>query len=242
MFFDELARKLLHQSLPGLSVHGIVSESHQLSRVESVDDRKELQFLASELVAAIISAKVNGYNLLEVESQIQRYLTLEARSLSEPSLLAESITGLEQAVKDLQLEQMINRTGSPNAFKTNESFFLRYGTLEHILSTWVDHYCLLESEVQSTLKQDVITARLEDVHISPDDTIADLLARYKLFGYHNFAQDRGYDHYYLLFPPGLASKDFFASLDNVQFSNLQWVRFPDEEKLIYMHIHRTRLQ
>jgi hypothetical protein len=240
IYFDELTRSMLQQAAPELSVPAFIPESRQSSHGERVDDRRELQFLASELVAAMISAKVSGYNLVQVEPQIQRYIMLQGRVLQEPSLLTESITSLEKTVKDLQLEQVINGMSSPYTY---DSFFLkRNRTLDQILSAWINHYCQLETEVQSMLEQQAITVRLQEEHISPNDAIADLQARYQLFGYHDFDLESGYDHFYLLLVPGVASNDFFASLDQIQLPHFQWVRFPDEEKLIYMHVHRTRLQ
>jgi hypothetical protein len=191
----------------------------------------------------IISAKVSGYNLVKAEPQIKRYITLQARSLQEPSLLAESITALQQAVKDLQLEQVIQRTESSHLNEISDSFFLkRNRTIEQILAAWVNHYFLLEAEIQTMLQQQAITVHLQDEHISPDDAVADLQARFQLFGYHDFSHGGGNDHFYLLLVPGVASEDFFRSLDKIQLPQFQWVRFPDEEKLIYMHVHRTRLQ
>ena len=207
------------------------------------DDRKELQFLASELIAAMVSTKVNGYNLVQIEPRIQRYLSLQARSLQEPSLFTESISSLEQSVKDWQLEQVIHETDARFIYEPTDSFFRRRSrTLSQILSTWVNHFCQLETEVQAMLEQQAITARLWEEHVSPDDAIADLQARYQMFGYPDFTREGGYDHFYLLLIPGIASEAFFASLDHIQLPHFRWVRFPDEEKLIYMHVHRTRFQ
>jgi hypothetical protein len=237
IFFDELTRKMLEQAVPQLPSLTHASARPASSRSALVDDRKECRLIASELVAAMISAKVNGYNLTQVEPRIRRYLTLQGRSLQEPSLLMESIAALEQTAKNLQLEEV---TGAALPY-TYESLFLRKNsTLEYVLSMWVDHYCQFEAEVQSMLEPQVITARLQEEHISPDAAIEDLQARYQLFGYHDFAREAGSDHMYLLLIPGTASEDFFRSLDRVQLPHFQWVRFPDEEKLIYMRVHRTR--
>lgn len=241
LFFDELVRHMLHQAAPELPVVAPGIENQQLFRSAALDERKELQLLASELVAAMISARTSRFNLMQVEPQIQRYLTLQARSLQEPSLFTESITSLEQAVKALQLEQTIRGADALSAYEIYDSFFLRRDrTLEHMLATWVSHYCQLETEAQEILNQQTISARLQEAHINPDDAIADLQARYQLFGYHNFTREGSHDHIYLLLIPGMASEDFFHALDRIQLPHFQWVRFPDEEKLIYMHVHRTR--
>jgi len=243
LFFDELTRNMIQNAAPQLLVPAFAAEGQpqpSTFRSEQADDRKELQFLASELVAAMISAKSSSYNLIYAEPQIHRYLTLQARTIEEPSLLAESITSLEKTVKDLQLEQVLNGTSEPGTY---DSFFLkRNRTIDQLLSAWINHYCQLEAEVQSMLEKRAITVRLREEHISPDDTIADLQARYQLFGYPDLTLESGYDHFYLLLVPGAAGEEFFASLDRIQLPHFQWVRFPDEEKLIYMHVHRAHLQ
>lgn len=237
-YFDELVRRMLQQAAPELPKFSQFSANQTLGLASTIDDQEELQLLASSLVAAIISAKVNGYNLVQVEPQIQRYQALQARSLEEQTLLAESITLLEQAVAELQLEQII--IGEDQHLDTDNSFFLRRNrTPEQILAAWVSHACQFNEPVRLMLEEHSITERLEAEHIVPDQAIKDLLNRFQLFG--NHSRSRGSEHYYLLLIPGVASKGFFDSLDRIQLPHFQWVRFPDGEKLIYMHVHRTRL-
>lgn len=237
-YFEELVRRMLQQAAPELPKLSQFSASRPLEHTSTIDDQEELQLLASRLVAAIISAKVNGYNLVQIEPHIQRYRALQARSLDEQTLLAESITSLEQAVAELQLEQIIS--GEDQQIDTDNSFFHRKNrTPEQILAAWVSHACQFDEPVKLMLEEHSITERLEAEHIVPEQAITDLLNRFQLFG--NHSRSRGSEHYYLLLIPGIASEDFFDSLDRIQLPHFQWVRFPDGEKLIYMHVHRTRL-
>jgi hypothetical protein len=48
----------------------------------------------------------------------------------------------------------------------------------------------------------------------------------------------GEDHIYLLLPAGEVSDAFLKALDAAQVGYPQPVRFPDDEKLIYLRIHR----
>jgi hypothetical protein len=66
--------------------------------------------------------------------------------------------------------------------------------------------------------------------------LKDLQARNRLPGYRdNMAGD---DLYYLLLAPGQAGDDFLKHIALSNLAHIRVVRFPDPEKLIYLHIHR----
>jgi hypothetical protein len=79
---------------------------------------------------------------------------------------------------------------------------------------------------------------LVENNTSPVQALKDLQARNRLLGYRDSMA--GDDLYYLLLAPGEASNDFLKEVALSNFAYIRSVRFPDPEKLIYLHIHRIR--
>ena len=74
--------------------------------------------------------------------------------------------------------------------------------------------------------------------MTPAQALDDLRERNRLLGYRD--EMAGDDRFYLLLAPGEASNDFLKELDLLYSAQIRPVRFPDTEKLIYLHIHRIR--
>jgi hypothetical protein len=203
------------------------------------DEQKqhELHAYSSMLVAVLILFATVGFDIVSIQNLLDKYTHLKRSAFDEPLTLETDIIGLQSIIREAKATR--NAIGN----KSQKQIFsglasLQGRTLEIIIAAWVHNLYSEDPQLTQVLAQRGILARLEENQISPVQAIKDLQARNRLLGYRDDAA--GSDLYYLLLAPGEASKDFLKEAAHIHFVHIQSIRFPDPEKLIYLHVHRVR--
>lgn len=239
-YLDMLAESLLRQlatELPNAAPASVVTPDGQTLTVQ-----EQLLTISSELVATLLVAEVTGSNIPTLHPLLERYLSLEQRDQYVPSLLGESIAELYNAVRAMKLEQAMNNdldiSSQLGAF---ENFITKAKKpVEEMLATWIENFCDMDEQSKGLLSSGNIIEHLQASQIKLFDALEDLRRRCKLLGYRDELVD-GSDAFMLLVP-GAASNELQDALANLQPNQLRLLRFPDEEKLVYLHTYRVEIK
>lgn len=202
---------------------------------KSVQD--ELHAYSTMLVAVLILFDTVSFDTASIQQLLDQYVKLKNSSLGEPSTLETNIMGLQSIIREAKATRSsIGRNSQTQSFP---SFSLPHGRLlELILAAWVNNLYAEDPILAQVLDRSGILTRLVESNTSPVQALKDLQARNRLLGYRDSMV--GDDLYYLLLASGEASNDFLKEVALSNFAHIRAVRFPDPEKLIYLHIHRIR--
>jgi hypothetical protein len=198
--------------------------------------RYQLQALSTILVNVLLLLDIVNFDTKSIQPLLNQYIDLKDRSSQEPSALESNILGLQNVVKEETLNQAMRSSLSG---KNIANFALKYELpIERVLAAWVNSQYASAPLLTQVLERDGILARLFKNKMSPSQALDDLRERNRVLGYRESMT--GDDRFYLLLPPGEAGSDFLKELDLMYSAQIQPVRFPDVEKLIYLHIHQLR--
>lgn len=198
-------------------------------------DQDELHIYSTILVAVLILFDIISFDPASIEQLLDQYAKLQNSSAGEPSTLETNIMGLQSFIREAKATSSgIGKSGQKQSFP---SFSPPHGhLLEMILAAWVNNLYAEDPLLIPVLDRSGVLMRLEENDITPVQALKDLQARNRLLGYRDSMA--GDDLYYLLLAPGEAGKDFLKEVALSNFAHIRPVRFPDPEKLIYLHIHR----
>jgi len=110
-------------------------------------------------------------------------------------------------------------------------------TIEKILAAWVSVQYDGDTPYAQILEHKSISAHLLDLGLSPTHILEDLRKRNPLLGYLSSEISDALQSY-LLLAPGEASSAFLRELNFLNSNQMHPVPFLDEEKLIFLQIHR----
>jgi len=200
-------------------------------------EQDELHVYSTILVAVLILFDTISFDTASIQQLLDRYTKLKNSSGSDPSTLETNLMGLQSFIREAKAtSSSIGKNGQKQSFS---SFSLAHGRLlELILAAWVNNLYAEDPILVPVLDRSGIITRLEENDVTPVQALKDLQARNRLPGYRdNMAGD---DLYYLLLAPGETGESFLKELALSNFAYIRAIRFPDAEKLIYLHIHRIR--
>ncbi len=197
----------------------------------------EMQVYSTISVAVLIVFDTISFDTDSIQQLLEQYTKLKNSSSGEPSTLETNIMGLQSFIREAKATSSdIGKNSQKHFFP---GFSLTHGRLlELILAAWVNNLYVEDPILVPVLDRSGIITRLEENDVTPVQALKDLQARNRLPGYRdNMAGD---DLYYLLLAPGETGKDFLKEVTLSNFAHIRPIRFPDSEKLIYLHIHRIR--
>ncbi len=232
--------RLMGAEKPSIITQQYLNKSQPHLTRQDDEEKERLHALSSMLVAVLLLLEVVGFDITALQPLLNQYIDLKDRSSEEPSVLESNILGLQRVVREAMLEKATrNGLGDKNQKQFAASFVLRRDQpIERVLAAWVSNQCAGDPLLAQTLDRSGILARLLDNKMTPAEALDDLRERNRLLGYRD--EMAGDDRFYLLLAPGEASNDFLKELDLLYSAQIRPVRFPDTEKLIYLHIHRIR--
>jgi hypothetical protein len=239
-YLDMLAESLLRQLTTG--AQNVPSASIVGPDGQPLTVQEQLLAISSELVATLLVAEVTGSNIPTLHPLLERYISLEQRDQYVPSLLGESIAELYNAVRAMKLEQAMNNDLEVSAHAgAFESFITKARKpVEEMLSVWIENFCDMDDQSRGLLNSGNIIAHLQASQVKLFDALEDLRRRCKLLGYRDELVD-GSDAFMLLVPD-TASNELHDALANLQSNQIRLLRFPDEEKLVYLHTYRVEIK
>src|SRR5205823_7861196 len=200
----------------------------------SPQDKNEEHFQATStaLVAALLTAKLGNGELIDILPLLNQYTQMKQLYLLEPSVLDSDVLEVRDVVKEVMLEQAIHGSKSTIFVKKRDL------PAEFVLSAWVASQHAVNPSLTEALDSRSIIVYMGDRNNDPSQMLKDLGKQNKLVG---FPDERaGDDHFYLLLPSSETSDTFLKELDFTQMAQIHPIRFPDTEKLIYLHVHRLR--
>ena len=202
-----------------------------LSTEEEV--KEQLSILSTLLVDVLLLLDIVTFDLNSIQPLLQQYIGLRDRSLDEPSALESNILGLQRIVKETLLEQVVqnDQYGKAAGFSLHQS-----QPVERVLAAWINNQCTHEPLLTQTLERNGVLERLLASRAKPAQILDDLQERNRVLGYRE--EMTGEDRFFLLLAPGSAGETFLEALDMRHSTRIRAVRFPDAEKLIYLHMHR----
>ncbi|HLG64605.1 MAG TPA: hypothetical protein VKY19_21885 [Ktedonosporobacter sp.] len=195
----------------------------------------EMHVYSTMLVAVLLLFNIMSFKLASVQQLLDQYNSIRKNAPVERSILETDIMGLQSIVREARAMRN-NMEGTGQAHQFSGSSPLHHQLLELTLAAWVNNLYAEDPALVQVLDRSGILARLAKEHNAPAQVLKDLQARNRLPGYRDTMA--GDDAYYLLLPPGKAGDDFLREAALAGFAHIRTVRFPDPEKLIYLHIHR----
>ncbi len=200
-------------------------------------EKMRLHVLSTVLVAILLLFDIVNPDIAAIEPLLDTYFDLRDRSTDEPSLLENNFFALQHIIREMKATH--SNLLSKNNLHLLSNFALRQDQpLELILAAWVNNQYAGDPLLVQTLDDRGILVRLEENKIKSEETLDDLRERNRLLGYRD--DMAGQDRFFLLLGPGEASDRFLTELNLQHSSQIRAARFPDPEKLIYLHIHRIR--
>ena len=214
----------------------IATQRQRLLLEANEEVKIQLQALSTILVNILLLLDIISFDITAIQPLLNQYIDLKDRSSQEPSALESNILGLQRIVKDGMLAQAM-RSSQPGANSAN--FTLKHDLpIEQVLAAWVNSQYASAPLLPEVLERDGILSRLFKSKITAAQALDDLRERNRVLGYREPMM--GEDRFYLLLPPGEAGSDFLKELELLYSAQIHPVRFPDVEKLIYLHIHQLR--
>jgi len=232
--------RLIGAEKPLIITQQYLSKNQQQLTRQGDEEKERLHALSTMLVAVLLLLEVVGFDSTGLQPLLNQYIDLKDRFTEEPSVLESNILGLQRIVREAMLEKATrNSLSDKNQKQSAASFVLRRDQpIERVLAAWVSNQCASDPLLAQTLDRSGVLARLVENKMTPAQTLDDLRERNRLLGYRD--EMAGDDRFYLLLAPGEVSSDFLKELDLLYSAQIRPVRFPDTEKLIYLHIHRIR--
>ncbi len=198
--------------------------------------REQLSILSTLLVDVLLLLDIVTFDLNNIQPLLQQYIDLRDRSLDEPSVLESNILGLQRIVKETLLEQVIQNNQHGKAAKQSGFSLHQSQPVERVLAAWINNQCTQEPLLTQTLERNGVLERLLASRAKPAQILDDLQERNRVLGYRE--EMTGEDRFFLLLAPGSVGETFLEALDMRHSTGIRAVRFPDAEKLIYLHMHR----
>jgi len=195
-------------------------------------EQEHLQGISAILVAALLSAHIEGVGLLDILPLLDTYEQIRQRFPQPPTILDSDVLNMRDVIQEALLNQIMHGNNGNNPLK------MRALPAEVVLAEWVSSQHDADPELASALDSRNMITYLEDHQKSAVDLINELGRRNKLIGFPD--KKDGEDHFYLLAPADKAMNAFYDALDDSQSVEPGLLRFSDIEKLIHLHIHRIR--
>jgi len=232
--------RLIGAEKPLMITQQYLSKNRQQPARSDEQQKTHLQALSTMLVAVLILLDIVSFDIATLQPLLNQYIDLRDRSFEEPSVLENNILGLQRIVSEAILGQATrNGLNSKKQKQSTTSFTIKQNQpIERVLASWVNNQCASDPLLAQALDRSGILARLAENKTTPANALDDLRERNNLLGYRD--EMAGDDRYYLLIAPGESSNDFLKELDLLNSAQIRPVRFPDAEKLIYLHIHLIR--
>jgi hypothetical protein len=207
---------------------------------EPQDKMEQLQYVGTELVAALLLASAINYDLTHIQFLASCYLDLSAQRVQGQAELVEHITFLQQIVKEAILEQSL-QTQEDFTYQVRPAYrfaLKHFRSAEDILTTWVELQYTQDKYLRQALSPVSIITRLKGQHSDFEYELEDLQRRGKLLGHREQTQVAENDRFYLLLLAGPDEDEFAQALTSTRATHINRICLPDREKLIYLHIHR----
>lgn len=190
------------------------------------------QAISTALLTALLAARTGHVEITDILPLLNRYAQMKPLYLTEPSVLDSDVLGVEDSVKEAMLKQALYGRES-TGFPKQELL-----PAEFVLSAWVASQHTTNLALVEALDSRNMVKYMEEHKSSSSEILKELRRQNKLVGYPD--ERVGDDYYYLLLPPDQESEAFLNALDFAQVAQVHAVRFPDKEKILYLHIHRIR--
>jgi len=232
--------RVLGSEKPSIIMHQYLREfkERQFIFKAQEQEKEQLYTLSTMLVIILLLLDIVDFDTDSIQLLLDQYIDLMDRSSEEPSVLANNILGLRRIIREARVAQAARNASdkkSQTSFAANFTLQKNQPT-ERILAAWVSNQCAGDPLLVRILDRSGILERLVENKLQPEQALDDLRERNKLLGYRD--DMTGDNRYYLLLAPGEIGDDFLKELDRFSSAPIRPVRFPDAEKLIYLHIHR----
>lgn len=238
---DRLAEYLLKYLGNEEHLESSMYENETLPFMGQKSRQEQLQQIGTKLVAVLLAAESTGASITKLHPLLERYISLENSSPNSSSALGRHIADLYNLVKADLLEQaMSSSLDKTSEFSSFDEFEAKRGkTIEQLVAAWIEHLRSDDEETLTILNQDSIMTRLSELKIKPFNALEDLRKRCRLLGLPRETFES--NHSYILLAPDPFSDSLLEALAALQPIQLSLVPFPDQEKLIYLHMYRARL-
>jgi hypothetical protein len=225
---EMLLRLLGAESLPELLASMLSSQkSHQTRGAEA-----RFQLIETLLTAIALTEEIRPPDLSALLPVLRQYTGLKERYLQEPQALNGHALEVAGILRENLLEQAQGRNNG-----ADESL-RRQALPAAALAAWIGVQFNNDPHLASVFEPDDVLLRLADEKITPARLLGMLRSCCPLPTRRSAIA--GSDYSYLLMAPGEASTAFIRSRDQLYKEQTQLALFPDEEKVVYLHIHHVR--
>lgn len=202
--------------------------------------REQLHHIGTELVAILLSEAIVGSRITTLYPLLEKYLALDNPGSQGSSALGRHMADLYEMIKVILLEQAMT-LDSLSQFNIFDDFGTHeQKTVEQIVAAWIEYLRSNDEAITAILNQDSIMSRLGELKLRPAHVLEDLSRRCRLLGLPREVVES--DHSYFLLAPEPFSDSLIEAVRELQPTQLHLVPFPDQEKLIYLHLYQIRLR
>lgn len=191
------------------------------------------QAISTLMVVLLLSSGVVRSEIMDILPLLQEYVALRAVYQDERAVASDEALDLQATVREMMLAQARGK-------QVAAVLHVREKQTPAVLVSWVNSQRQEMPQLRQVFASNDMLEHLEEISgkLQPSQVVDDLRKRGALLGYPD--ELSGEDRMYLFVAPGLAGEAFLQALDPIQHAQVRRERFPDREKLVYLHIHQIR--